>query len=245
VRAPREIARDYIGRARTANRSFAQAGEDRLAYFVLRAMHIEYPIYLDLGAHHPTYISNTFLFYARGSRGVCVEADPELYKKIARRRPRDTCLNAAVAPDDGRVSFHVMDGRALSTVSGEAVESYRGMGRSVTRTIDVEALSPATLLKRYFAATPHLVSLDVEGLDMEILRAWDFESNRPEVLIVESADYGEHGEESKRTDIPEFMEGIEYFPYGDTFVNTVFVDREAYLAGRRGAPGRVATLVGR
>jgi FkbM family methyltransferase len=245
VRRPKEIARDYIGRARSANRSFSQAGEDRIANFVLGLMHIDYPVYLDLGAHHPTHMSNTFLFYVRGSRGLCVEADPELHKRIARRRPRDTCVNAAVAPEDGRVSFHVMDGRALSTVSAESVESYQGMGRSVARTIEVDALSPRTILQRHFQGTPHLVSLDVEGLDMDILRAWDLESQRPEVLIAETADYGEKGDETKRGDIAELMESIGYFPYGDTFVNTVFVDREAYLHGRRGGAARVATLIGR
>lgn len=29
------------------------------------------------------------------------------------------------------------------------------------------------------------------------------------------------------------MEAVGYFAYGDTFVNTVFVDRDAYQRGRR------------
>src|SRR5690242_746581 len=118
-------------------------------------MQVEYPVYLDLGAHHPTHMSNTFLFYLRGSSGVCVEADPELHKRIARRRPRDTCLNAAVAPQDGRLSFHVMDAGALSSASQESVETYSGLGHSVVRTIDVEAISPRTLLDRHFQGAPH------------------------------------------------------------------------------------------
>jgi FkbM family methyltransferase len=243
MRSIRDVARDYVGRARSSHRSYSQAGEDRIAAYVLMLMRVDYPVYLDLGAHHPTYLSNTYLFYLRGSSGVCVEADPELHKRIARRRPRDTCLNAAVAAEDGKVSFHVMDGRALSTVSAESVSSYEAMGRSVARTIEVEALSPATLLGRHFDASPHLVSLDVEGLDVEIVRAWDFERHRPEVFICESVEYAEDGSEAKVGEVGELMEAAGYFTYGDTFVNTVFVDRDAYLHGRRGGASRAVTRI--
>lgn len=230
-----EIARDYVGRARTWTRSYAQSGEDRIASHVLHEMRVEYPSYLDLGAHHPTWLSNTYLFYTRGSRGVCVEADPELLKRIRRRRLRDTCVNAAVAPEDGELTFHVMDATTLSTTSAESVESYRQMGRRVTRSFTVQALSPATLLDRHFPGRPpNLVSLDVEGMDEQILRAWDFERCRPEVFIVETLDYAEDGSESKRPEIGALMESAGYFAYGDTFINTVFVDRSAYLRGRRG-----------
>lgn len=222
-----ELARDYARRAISSNRSYAQAGEDRIASHVLHSMRVERPSYLDLGAHHPTWLSNTYLFYLRGCSGVCVEADGDLVRRLRRRRSRDTCLNAAVAPEDGSVTFHVMDSTSLSTVSDTSLESYRGMGLRVTRTVEVPALSPATILERYFDRTPNLVSLDVEGTDEQILRAWDFEHYRPEVFIAETLGYAEEGWEAKRPEIPALMEEAGYFAYGDTFINTVFVDRDA------------------
>jgi FkbM family methyltransferase len=231
-----ELVRDYARRARAGNRSYAQAGEDRIASHVLHSIRIDDPSYLDLGAHHPTRLSNTYLFYLRGCSGVCVEADPELLRHIRRRRIRDTCLNAAIAPEDGSVAFHVMDATSLSTISDSSVEGYRHMGRRVTRTVEVPALSPATLLERYLDSTPNLVSLDVEGTDQQVLSAWDFERFRPEVFIVETLEYASEGREAKRPEIAELMEAAGYFAYGDTFINTVFVDREAYRRGRRGGP---------
>ncbi len=229
-----EIARDYVGRARSRNRSYAQAGEDRIASHALQSMRVENPSYLDLGAHHPTSLSNTYLFYVRGCSGVCVEADPDLLKRIRRRRGRDTCLNAAIAPEDGSVQFHVMDATTLSTVSDASIEGYRRLGHRVVRTVEVPAVSPTTVLDRYFDRVPNLVSLDVEGADEQIIRAWDFERFRPEIFIVETLEYTEEGSETKRPEISELMEAVGYFAYGETFVNTVFVDRDAYRRGRLG-----------
>ena len=236
MRPLRELARDYVGRARSRNRSYAQAGEDRIASHALHSMRVDDPSYLDLGAHDPVRLSNTYLFYLRGCSGVCVEADPDLLRRIRLRRTRDTCLNAAIAPEDGSVAFHVMDATSLSTISDSSVESYRDMGRRVTRTVEVPALSPTTILETYFERTPNLVSLDVEGTDQQVLAAWDFERFRPDVFIVETLEYAREGREAKRPEISELMEAAGYFAYGDTFINTVFVHREAYLRGRRGEP---------
>jgi FkbM family methyltransferase len=130
MRSVRTLALDYAGRLRARDRSYAQCGEDRIAAFALHEMGIDLPKYLDIGAHHPTWLGNTFYFYRRGSSGVCVEADPTLLRRIRRRRPRDPSLNVAVGPEDGRGMFHVMKTASLSTLSNDGVEEYRGEARS-------------------------------------------------------------------------------------------------------------------
>lgn len=216
-----------LGLIRTRHRSFAQSGEDRIASHVLGDLGVQTPTYLDLGAHHPVRFSNTYLFYLQGARGVCVEADPRLAQLIKRRRLRDTCLNVAVAACDGSMHFHVMGVPTLSTTSSSSVSQLSEMGHSVRRTIEVQALSPSTILSRYFAGTPNLVSLDVEGCDVEILKAWDFAVHRPQVFIVETLEYAEDGTGEKVPEIAELMASFGYVAYADTFINTIFVDREA------------------
>lgn len=232
MRPIRAIAKDRLGLARTRYRSFAQSGEDRIASHVLNEMGVLSPRYLDLGAHHPVKFSNTYLFYRRGGRGVCVEPDPHLAMLIKRRRFRDMCLNVAVAPSDGTLQFHVMRVETLSTTSPGAVARLKEMGHEIERTIEVEAISPKTILSRHFDATPNLVSLDVEGSDLEILQSWDFTVHRPQVFIVETVEYAEDGMGAKMPGIAELMESVGYFPYADTFINTIFVDRSAPTARR-------------
>jgi FkbM family methyltransferase len=212
----------------TADRSWAQSGEDRIAAFVLEQLGITRPLYLDLGAHHPTHLSNTYLFYRQGARGVLVEANPALHEQLRRKRPKDTCLNLAVAPQDGTVSLHVMDASTLSTTSPRDAQAYRDHGHQVVGTVDVPALSPASLLSLHLPRTPHLVSLDVEGLDLKIVRSWPFETHRPEVFVIETLEYTQDHNERKLTEIGDVMADHGYLAYADTHINTIFVDETAY-----------------
>ena len=62
--------------------TYAQFGEDLILANAFALRGIEKPSFLDIGAHHPVHCSNTALLYARGARGVCVEANPNLIKFI-------------------------------------------------------------------------------------------------------------------------------------------------------------------
>src|SRR5579862_7473571 len=116
-------------RWRDAKRSYAQAGEDLIIDFVIQAMQIENVTYLDIGAHHPTKFSNTYLFYKRGFQGVVVEPDPELMGSIRRARPRDTCIEAGVGVQStAGARLFVMSARTLNTFSEEEAKRYEGMG---------------------------------------------------------------------------------------------------------------------
>jgi FkbM family methyltransferase len=154
---------------RRSARSYSQAGEDMIARFALRELGILVPTYLDIGAHHPTWLSNTYYFYRHGCRGVCVEADPRLHRRIARRRRRDVCVNIAVGTAEGTATLHVMRSSTLSTLSPTSMTEYAALGRAHRRDVQVPMLTPATLLERHCPTVPNLVSLDIEGLDLDVL----------------------------------------------------------------------------
>lgn len=211
--------------------SFAQAGEDILARNALRDLGIMRPYYLDLGAHHATWLSNTYFFYRRGGRGVRVEADPELNRRIARRRRRDVCLNVALGTEDGTATLHVMEANTLSTISPASLGEYEEMGRRERQAITVPMLSPQTLLREHCRAKPNLVSLDIEGIDLDVLQVWDFDAVRPEVFIIETLTFSDDRRAAvKRTEILDLMTSRGYMAYADTFINTVFVDERAWQA---------------
>jgi hypothetical protein len=86
--------------------SYSQTGEDLLINSAFRFLHISNPTYLDIGAYHPTHLSNTYRFYQQGSQGVCIESNPELAKRLRKKRPRDTVLEVAIGPraDESRGS---------------------------------------------------------------------------------------------------------------------------------------------
>jgi FkbM family methyltransferase len=212
---------------RLAKHSYSQSGEDLIIDFVLCALRVSDRHYLDIGAHHPTELSNTYLFYQRGFSGVLVEADPDLCNKIRTKRPRDVCLNAGVGPIDAKSApFYVMDTRTLSTFSKLEATRYQSMGtHRIERTIEVPVISLNSIIESNCRGeAPTVLSIDVEGLDFELLRSLDFQRFRPTVICVETLSYSETREEEKDHRIAALMSDNGYFPYADTYINTIFVE---------------------
>lgn len=220
-----------------AEHSYAQCGEDVIAAFLFRAiLGIPRPTYLDIGAHHPTYLSNTYSFYRTGSRGVCVEPDPILAARIARARPRDLVVEAGVGVD-GRdtADLHVFEDRAFNTLSPRVSEQIGGMdGQRVRGVIRVKLVPANELLAGHFNPWPNFVSIDTEGLDLDVLRSIDFGRFRPEVFCVETLASATW---LKIPDIGHFMTSVGYEAYADTNLNTLFVESETFVR-RRKALGR-------
>jgi FkbM family methyltransferase len=211
--------------------SYSQCGEDLIVSFIFMWLKIKEVTYLDIGAHHPTWLSNTYLFYRNGFRGVLVEADPYLHAQLQRKRPRDLCLSVGIGiGDDREADFYVMTTRTLNTFSREEAHKNQSYGNEkIEQTIRVPLVSVNEIIQNNFMAPPNFVSLDVEGLDLKILQDFDFERCRPEVFCIETLTYTEDNSERKIEEIIDFMRSKNYFVYADTFINTIFVDKEKWL----------------
>jgi FkbM family methyltransferase len=210
--------------------SYAQCGEDLIVRFVFDALKISKPSYLDIGAHHPTHMSNTYLFYRQGSRGICVEPDPTLFTQIQRKRPRDICLNMGVGVSSkDKADFYVMTNRSLNTFSKQEAVRYQSYGKQkIERVIQIPLLSINDIISQYCKSSPQFISIDVEGLDLDTLKSLDFQRFRPVVLCVETLTYTEDSTERKLTEAIDFIWGQGYFLYADTFINSIFVDRAVW-----------------
>jgi hypothetical protein len=73
---------------------------------------------------------------------------------------------------------------------------------------------------------PDLISLDVEGVDYQILCAFDFNKYPVPVWIVETCEYSENHIKPKVTSIVDLMLSKGYFVFADTYINTIFVNQQ-------------------
>ena len=210
--------------------SYAQCGEDLIVDFVLKSLNISNPSYLDIGAHHPIKLNNTYLFYKMGCRGVCVEPDPEFYFYLKRKRKQDICLNVGVGPTlKGSADFYVMSSKTLSTFSKNEADRYQNYGNQRIRKVLQIPLVPINdILQDYFQKGPDFISLDVEGTDFAVLESIDFAAFRPSVFCIETLTYSEDKSERKILETIHFMHENGYLSYGDTYINTIFVDRKRW-----------------
>jgi len=221
------------GKPRFYRRSYAQSGEDVILDYLLNWIGVAKPSYLDIGAHHPKHLSNTFFFYQKGCHGVVVEPDPILYALIKKVRNRDICLHCGVGGEDQEdAEFYVMNPQTLNTFSRKEMEEFVASGKySLQETLRIPMLSVNTIIERYFDSAPDILSLDVEGLDWQILQSLDFTRFRPRTVCVETVT---HIQQTKIQEILDWMCDRGYTVYADTFINTIFVERQAWAGRRRG-----------
>jgi FkbM family methyltransferase len=219
------------GRTAAAGRtSYSQCGEDLIARFVFDALSIPVPSYLDIGAHDPHYLNNTYMHYVAGGRGVNIEPDPELFAAIELARPRDTNLNIGIGEREGTLDFFVMSTRTLNTFDAAEARAVEQAGTVKIEQILQIPVRPvnAVLAEHFPDAAPDFVSLDVEGLDLAILRSFDFRRWRPKVVCVETITYSERRAGRKIPEIAQVLRDQDYFPFADTYINTLFVDSQVW-----------------
>ena len=205
--------------------SYSQCGEDLILSQLFCDLGISKINYVDVGAHHPSYLSNTYLFYSRGDIGVCIEPDPELFQQFLVNRPRDTNLNYGVGIQEGIADFFVMSTSTLNTFSKLEADRYVSGGHKILNTLSIKIENLNSVIERNCKRAPNLISLDIEGWDFIILDNFDFTKCRPEVFCLETLSYTDDNSERKLTEIVELMHMNGYFTYADTYINTIFVDR--------------------
>lgn len=211
--------------------SYSQSAEDIIAGRVLGRLNCRPVRYLDVGANYPKKLNNTWKFYQNGGSGVLVEPNPALCKEIARVRPRDTVLNVGVASvGEGLADYYVMSNAFLSTFDKQVAENAAASGQARIERVDKIPLTTLNqITTAHFPEGLHFLSLDVEGLDFELLKTFNFSACMPEVVCVETIEFIRGEVERKCTDVIAFMEDVGYMVYADTYINTIFVDREKWL----------------
>lgn len=218
-------------------RSYSQSGEDIIISDLFTRLGIATPSYLDVGANEPKALSNTYRLYTRGSRGVCVEPNPVLYQKLLKERKYDTCINAGVAFDENtEADFYIFPEKlhGLNTFSKKDAEFWEHTGNNeigkhkVEKVVKMPLISINELMQKYFTNHPNFISIDVEGLDLQILQTIDFNKYKPEVFCIETLSHGENNKEFKNSAIISFLESKGYFIYADTYINTVFCRKDIY-----------------
>lgn len=178
-----------------AHVSFAAHGEDLIVRSWLDELQVpRHTIrYLDIGANHPSVLSNTYLFYRMGGSGVLAEPTPDDADLLAAKRPRDILVRAGVAFDERReATLFRFRPSVFNTFSREEAKRWeRELGDQATRIgeIQVPLMPVGDIISEHFASGPcHLLSIDVEGLDSAILAEIDWARFRPWFVCCERPD---------------------------------------------------------
>jgi len=165
-------------------KSYSQEGEDMVLRRFLGQQTAGY--YVDVGAHHPMRFSNTQYFYNRGWSGINIDATPGSMRLFEKYRPRDINIEAAVADGQRELTFFMFTEPALNSFDEElSCSRPRSCSLVGQQKIVTETLSQ--ILEERLPADQAIdfLSVDVEGLDLQVLRSNDWEVFRPRFVLVE------------------------------------------------------------
>ena len=112
-----------------------------------------------------------------------------MYRTLKRKRPRDIILNSGVSVDNhtAKQTLYLMSSNVLNTFSLEEAERIqRTTQYHIVDSIDVDVLPINSIINSYFSDIPFFMSIDVEGLDLQILRQINFSSHRPLLIVSET-----------------------------------------------------------
>ena len=218
--------------------SYAQNGEDlQIAYYVGH----ERITYIDVGCLWPKEHSNSYFFYRRGGSGLCIDANPTIAEEYRRERPRDLFLSSGIGASDSTMTYYTHSNPVFNTFSSTHADelaarvarmddSPQRAGRERTGAIAV----PVTTLDRAVRSTGFLercgehvdfLSIDVEGLELEVLQGFSFHAPRPRLVVVEEVRRGSRVRLAPE-DLPiaRLLEANHYWLAGRSGVNLYFLD---------------------
>ena len=200
--------------------AYAQEGEDMVLSRIFSDKNKGF--YVDVGAHHPMRFSNTYSFYKRRWHGINIEPNPDFFNFFTRYRPRDINLNCGIAKEKGNLEYYMFDEPALNTFDGEVLKSrILNTPYKHTKTIYIDVMPLADLLEQHMPDDVKIdfLSIDVEGLDLEVIKSNDWQKYRPSWVLVEQLKLEDI--EDLDFEIHHHMKSNGYVLFAKTF-NTLF-----------------------
>jgi FkbM family methyltransferase len=208
-------------RVRSGKISYAQHGEDMVLQAFLQNRK-KRGFYVDIGSHHPFYLSNTAYFYKMRWKGINIEASPDLIKAFRRKRHRDINLNLAIANQDAELTFYIFNNQSCNTFNKEE-KLHRLPFLKVKKELKIRTYKLSDILDKYLPAGQKIdfMSVDVEGLDLDVLKSNNWERYSPDFILVESfTDFSI--ENIQKDDIYIFLTNRNYKLIAVTYLTLIF-----------------------
>lgn len=215
-------------------RSFSWEGEDVLLRKIMPDLFgIERGFYIDIGAHHPFNLSNTHLLHDLGWRGINVDATPGSMALFNEHRPADINLECAVSDKPGKMLFTVFDQPELNGFVDDGTIAYHeSRGIKVVRRVEIDCVTLNSICEEYVKdGWVHLLSIDVEGLDLRILKAADLEKWRPAVIVIEVPGYFSI-KSILKSPVTRFLSRRDYVFFSRLHFSCMYVDIRRVEGGR-------------
>ncbi|WP_080055439.1 FkbM family methyltransferase [Spirosoma aerolatum] len=212
------VSTDYY---KYQNVSFSQEGEDLVIDRFLKYQ--EEGFYIDIGAHHPMRFSNTYRFYLRGWRGINIDAMPGSMKAFNEIKPNDINIEIPISAKTGIETFYIFNETAFNTFSeanaNRLIEEQKAI---LVETCQLQTQTLSKILDDYLpkGIMIDFMSIDIEGLDLSVLKSNDWHRYKPKFILVEA--YLEYIYEINEKEIHRYLTSLGYKFVAKTYYTLLY-----------------------
>ena len=205
--------------------SYSQEGEDRILKRIFNKN--QQGFFVDVGAHHPKRFSNTYFFYKRGWRGINIDAMPGSMELFNRHRPDDINIEVPISSSEQELDYFIFNDKALNGFSKDLSEERANKyNYKIEKVIKLKTKTLNNILIETNVPTEfEFLTIDVEGLDHEVLLSFKIDHFKPKVILIELI--GQTFEELQQNDSYKYLLNHNYILLAKT-VNTCFFINNEY-----------------
>jgi FkbM family methyltransferase len=150
---------------------------------------------LELGANDGKTLSNSLALIENGWSAILLEPSPSVFPELEKRHIANIyveCINIAITEENGTFLLqdsgpHIKGGSDLALVSTfkkSETTKWRQSGVKF-KSVPVDGLTWKTFIQRYDVAQLDFISIDCEGMDLQILSEIDFDLHKTTCICVE------------------------------------------------------------
>jgi FkbM family methyltransferase len=199
------------------NVSFSKSGDDIQLY---KLINNNTPgVYVDIGCWDPIKASNTYFFYLRGWKGICIDPNPELVEMYKSTRPSDIFINTAISRQSKQYKYYMLNDHysSMNTMDYDFILK-NNIEKEIKSVIPVKKMDLKDVLSQNLLPGDRLdfFDIDVEGLDLDVLETNDWQKYRPKYIIIET-DF--NIKIDVNSDITKFLESVNYELIGKSIIN--------------------------
>ncbi len=138
----------------------------------------EQGIFVDVGANHPTEQSLTWFLEVKGWSGILIEPNPEMAQLLRKHRPQSRLFQVAIGGPTqvGDVNFYLAGNQSALSPSFDVTPA--GVIHVPLRTLD-------SVLTESGLAQIDFLSIDVEGMELDVLEGFNLAKYQPPLMLIE------------------------------------------------------------
>lgn len=165
--------------------SFSQFGEDLI---IENLINKKKGIYVDVGCNDSINGNNFFKLYLLGWNGICIDGNENVLKNYHIIRPKDKVVNELISEKEKELVFYISEDDKVSTGSEAQFQiakekwKFNDTNKKYLKTKTLTQILDKHLDSKF---PIDVLSIDVEGMDYEVLLGLNFKKYSPKLIIIE------------------------------------------------------------